>query len=142
MTLESPIFADKNILVVVDDEGAMRTMLKDFFSTQGFTVRAFSSAEQTIAAMAQMDTDKIAAILSDIRMAPMNGKDLLREIRSRYSKVPVVLFTAAGAPEERKEAIRMGADLYLCQPFSLTELKDNLTHALKRRKPNSGEESP
>ena len=108
-------------VVVVDDEELMRTLLSDFFSSQGYRVRCYSTGA---AALKSLQEDSIpAAVVADIRMIPMSGMDLLKKVKKDFPSLPVVLFTSAGNPEERDEALRSGASDYFTKPFALSDLR-------------------
>ena len=120
--------AAKKILIV-DDEAPMRALLSDFFHSQGYAV---SCAASGTAAMRHLDDDKkLCAVIADIRMVPLDGIELLKQIKKQYPQLPVLLFTAAGTPVEKREAIDLGAAHYLYKPFSLSELKRLLEELTK-----------
>lgn len=106
----------------------MRGLLNDFFRSQGYGVGCAPGAEEALARLS--DEADFAAVVCDIRMAPIDGIELLRAIKSRRPSLPVLLFTAAGNLSERKQALELGAYDYLLKPFSLTELKRVLEDAI------------
>ena len=61
-------------------------------------------------------------MLSDVQMAPVDGHELLRRVRSRWPEVPVVLITAYGSIERAVAAMRDGAADYLVKPFDANAL--------------------
>ena len=130
---------ESDILVIVDDEAPMRSLLRDFFVSQGYKVRTFSSARGAIRALRNLSTAP-AAIISDVRMYPLNGIDFLRIAKRDFPGVPVFLFTGDGSPDEKAQALKLGAANYLSKPFSLTGLKELLDASLssKRSATSSG----
>lgn len=118
-------------ITVVEDEAAMSGLLKDFLHSQGFAVSCFSSA--AIALKSIREGAKTDVVVSDIRMKPMTGLDLLARIKEESPAIPVLLFTAAGSPEERIQSLNLGAECYFSKPFPLTELKSSLDKVLARQ---------
>ncbi len=109
-----------NEIVVVDDEADMRNLLRDFLVSQGYAVRCYSTAEAAMAAVSALQLPH--AIVADLRMEPIDGMTLLRDVKQQHPSVPVVLFSAAASPKERDEAYRIGATHFLAKPFPLSEL--------------------
>lgn len=107
-------------IVVVDDEADMRNLLRDFLATQGYGVRCYSTAEAAMAAVSPLKLPH--AIVADLRMEPVDGMALLRDLKLKYPNLPVVLFSAAASPKDREEAYRIGAAHVLAKPFPLAEL--------------------
>jgi len=106
-------------ILIVDDEKNIRTHLATYLSGLGHD--ADTSAEAT-AALGLLDARPFDVVLSDVRMAGMDGLALLREIRRRFPDVIVVLMTAYATVAQAVEAMRAGAYDYLVKPFSLEEV--------------------
>lgn len=127
--------ANAKILMIIDDESDMRTLLHDFFSSQGYMVHPFDSPEKALTALRTLPAP--AAIMSHVRMYPISGIDLLRVANRDFPQVPVFLFTGDANPEEKAKAFRLGASHYLAKPFSLTKLKHLLEASLPAVSPGS-----
>jgi two-component system, NtrC family, response regulator AlgB len=106
-------------ILVVDDEKNIRTHLATYLRGLGHTVDAAADAA---AALTVLDRLEPEVVLSDVRMAGMDGLALLREIRRRRPEAVVVLMTAYGTVPEAVEAMRAGAYDYLLKPFSLDQV--------------------
>jgi DNA-binding NtrC family response regulator len=111
----------KRHVMVVDDEEPMRTLLRDFFHSVGYRVDCYSSAASALKCL--REGEEFSAVVTDIRMKPVDGIEFLKKLKGEFPSLPVVLFTAAGNPEERDVAIQCGATQYFTKPFSLTELR-------------------
>src|SRR5438132_2235960 len=106
-------------ILVVDDDKNIRTLLAKYIRGLGHVAE---TAEDAPAALAVIDRDAVDLVLSDVRMAGMDGLALLREIRRRVPEAVVVLMTAYGTVEQAVEAMRAGAYDYLVKPFSLEQV--------------------
>lgn len=117
-------------ILVVDDEAPMRSLLRDFFNSQGYAVSCAASGEAALRVL--NDENSLCAVVADIRMVPVDGMELLKQIKQVRPTLPVLLFTAAGTPIEQRQAIQLGAAHYLHKPFPLSELKRLLEEATKK----------
>ena len=108
------------VLVVEDDE-ALREALCDTLRLAGH--RTVSAADGT-AALAALAGDRVDVVVSDMQMRPMDGAELLAEIRARQPALPVVLMTAYGSIRQAVELMRSGATEYIVKPFEASELTE------------------
>jgi NtrC-family two-component system response regulator AlgB len=106
-------------VLIVDDEKNIRTHLATYIGGLGHAVATAADAALALRALAQRD---FAVVLSDVRMAGMDGLALLREIRRQRPDTVVVLMTAYATVPEAVEAMRAGAYDYLVKPFSLDQV--------------------
>ncbi|MDI6750624.1 MAG: sigma-54 dependent transcriptional regulator [Rhodocyclaceae bacterium] len=102
-----------NILVVEDDE-ALRDALLITLETAGYQA---SGAESGPQALALIERQPFQMVVSDLRMAPMDGLALLAEIRSRKPGLPVLLMTAFGDVDKAVAAMKGGACDFMLKPF-------------------------
>jgi two-component system response regulator FlrC len=114
----SPAAAGRHVLVAEDD-AALREALVDTLQFAGFRVTAVADGDAAIAAL---EVERPGLVLSDVQMAPVDGHELLRRVRSRWPEVPVVLITAYGSIERAVAAMRDGAADYLVKPFDANAL--------------------
>lgn len=103
-------------ILIVDDEKNIRTHLATYVRSLGHTTEVAADATAALEALGRHDVD---VVLSDVRMAGMDGLALLREIRQRRPETVVVLMTAYATVPQAVEAIRAGAYDYLVKPFAL-----------------------
>ncbi|MCD0503490.1 nitrogen regulation protein NR(I) [Bordetella petrii] len=103
---------------IVDDDQAIRWVLEKALARAGVTTRSFAQAPDVLAAL---DTDTPAALVSDIRMPGGNGLDLLRQIKERHPRLPVIVMTAFADLDSTVSAFQGGAFDYLAKPFDVNE---------------------
>jgi len=94
----------------------------------GFGARGFASAEEFIAADGERSCD---CVITDIHMPGMSGLDLMRLLKARDSKVPVIMITARAEPGLEARAVASGAVCLLRKPFKADALIACLERALK-----------
>ncbi|CAG0952498.1 Regulatory protein AtoC [Rhodocyclaceae bacterium] len=102
-----------NILVVEDDE-ALRDALLVTLEAAGYRV---SGADGGPSALQLIGRDSFSMVVSDLRMSPMDGLELLAEIRRRKPGLPVLLMTAFGDVDKAVAAMRGGACDFMLKPF-------------------------
>lgn len=121
------------VILVVDDETDLLTMIRSIFERAGYTqIVTASSAEEALGVLAH----KLPAMaVLDVMMPGLNGFGLLREIR-KVSRLPVLMLTARGEAEDRVRGFELGADDYLVKPFLPRELLLRVQAILKRAYPD------
>ncbi len=122
-------------VLVVDDELSMRQFLQILLDRQGYTVQTATSGEEALQTMKSHDFD---LVLTDLSMPGIDGIELVRRIRSgnhleHGADVPVVLVTAYGTTENAVQAMKEGANDYVCKPFNNDELLMVLRKAIDRK---------
>jgi DNA-binding NtrC family response regulator len=106
-------------ILIVDDDTSIRTHLAACVCELGHEAEVAADATE---ALAVMDRTAFDVVLSDVRMAGMDGLALLRELRRRHPDAGVVLMTAYATIPDAVDAIRSGAYDYLAKPFSLEQV--------------------
>ncbi|MBB3112191.1 DNA-binding response OmpR family regulator [Paenibacillus phyllosphaerae] len=115
-------------VLVIEDDVMMSDMLSMYLTGEGYQVhQAFDGAT----GMALLDEVKPDLILLDLMLPDSDGTDLCRSIR-QFSSVPIMVVSMKTDVSERVQALRAGADDYLCKPFSMHELSAR-SEALIRR---------
>ena len=128
--------AEHNLpILVVEDDPSLREAIGDTLELAGRPYVAVGGGEEALAVLA---TQAFSLVLSDVRMMPMDGITLLKEIRNRLPNLPVVLMTAYAEVEKAVDAMRSGACDFLLKPFEPQAL---LAHINKYELPASGESS-
>lgn len=115
------------LILVVDDEGPVRALLRDTLELDGYDV---TEAADGPSALAAYQSERPDGIILDIMMPGISGIDVLREIRGSAdgSDVPVILLTAAGDDKTTWDGWSAGASCYLTKPFD----PDNLLSWVER----------
>jgi len=101
-------------VMVVEDDPALREALCDTLDLAGY--RSLPAADGQ-AALALLECERPALVVSDVQMQPMDGNALLHALRRRRPDLPVVLMTAFGTIRSAVQAVRDGAVEYLAKPF-------------------------
>lgn len=116
-------------ILVVEDDAALREAVCDTLELAGQTVVAAGGGDE---ALSLLDGQAVSLVVSDVRMVPMDGIALLKEIRRRFPALPVVLMTAFADVDRAVEAMRSGACDFLLKPFEPRALLD---HVMRYRLP-------
>ena len=121
-------------ILVVEDDAALREAVCDTLELAGQPVLAAGGGDEALQVLAG---NEVSLVVSDVRMLPMDGISLLKEIRSRLPQLPVVLMTAFADVDRAVEAMRAGACDFLLKPFEPQAL---LAHVLRYRLPEKLDE--
>jgi len=119
------------ILLVEDDE-AIRTALVTKLEIDGHVVSAVADG---IAAQRAIESWAPDLVLLDLMLPGLDGISVLRWLRRRDRKLPVLILSARGREEQKVEGLRAGADDYLAKPFGLDELSARIDALLRRALP-------
>ena len=117
-------------ILIVDDEPDVAELFRQRFRRevrQGLYVLHFAGSGEE--ALERLDTGirpELIVILSDINMPGMDGLALLREIKTRWADMPVMMVTAYGDEERRRRADEYGAAEFLTKPVDFDLLKQQL----------------
>jgi DNA-binding NtrC family response regulator len=118
------------IILIVEDEELLRNILRQILEDGGFSVATASSAE---AALEIFTTEDIALTLTDIRMAGMDGLELLDQLKAVDSEALVIVMTAYSSVDSAIAALRKGAYDYVTKPFVNEDLLQRVRNALRQR---------
>lgn len=116
-------------LLLVDDEEAITLGLAPFLERSGFEVRVAADGEAALAEFADWDP---AVVVCDVMMPGIDGREVVRRIRSGDDWTPIILLTKVGESFERSAALDEGADDYLNKPFDPQELLSRVRAMLRR----------
>ncbi len=119
-------------LLVVDDERNIRVRLAGFFESCGHTVLTAESGTQALDLFSS--GRPVDLVVSDYKLAELNGLELLQRIKRQAPETPVVLMTAYGTIENAVAAMKAGAYDYLAKPFSLEQIQHVVERALEIQK--------
>ncbi len=118
-------------IAVVDDEKNIRLSLQTALQKEGFTVLTFADGAKAFEAYKSQATKPDLFIL-DIMMPVMDGLTLLKTLRQNSCTSPIMFLTSRDEEFDRVLGLELGADDYLCKPFSLRELIARV-HVILRR---------
>jgi two-component system KDP operon response regulator KdpE len=122
-------------VLVVDDEPPIRKLLRMGLGTQGYQIVEATNAKSALELLA----DKPDLVVLDLGLPDMQGLDLLRAIRGRDDKVPIVVLSSRGDEATKVEALDLGADDYVTKPFGMDELLARMRAALRHQLQLQGE---
>jgi DNA-binding NtrC family response regulator len=122
--------ANKEQVLVVDDEEELRKAIVEILTLDGFEVDQASSAEEAAEKFAQTAYD---VLITDHNLPGKTGVELLEESLARYPEIIGVVITGYGTIETAVNAIKKGAYNYLTKPFKLVELPVMVRKGLKER---------
>jgi DNA-binding NtrC family response regulator len=116
------------LILVVEDQANHRKVLKGFLESKGW--RAAIAKDAVEARKFLKKKEKPSVVLSDLKMPGTDGIGLLKELKSSYAGLPVVLMTAFGTVESAVEAMKLGASDFLAKPLDFGELERVLKKTL------------
>lgn len=117
-----------DIILIVEDEPHMGTILQDYFAAHGVESDLASDGDTALDAFARRDYD---AVLLDVMIPGLDGYGVCRAIR-RESSLPILFLTALGGEEQALYGYSLGADDYVTKPFSLALLLAKTTALIRR----------
>ena len=122
-------------VLVVDDEPPIRKLLRMGLTAQGYQTLEAPDAKTALDLLAQ----KPDLIILDLGLPDMLGHDLLRTIRARNDRVPIVVLSSRGDEAGKVQALDLGADDYVTKPFGMDELLARMRAALRHQLQTQGE---
>ncbi len=117
-------------ILVVEDEELMRSILRQLLEAEGYKVFTADSAEN---ALEIFSTNDIAVTLTDIKMAGMDGLELLDQIKTIDAEALVIIMTAYSSVDSAIAALRKGAYDYVTKPFVNEDLLQTVRNAIRTK---------
>jgi two-component system response regulator PilR (NtrC family) len=118
-------------ILVVDDEVSIVSVLATLLKAEGYDVVPMRDSQK---ALELLKSDTFDLMLSDIRMSPVDGMELLRVARAEKPQMAVIMLTAFGTVETALEALKLGAFDYVTKPFKVDELLITVQRALEYKR--------
>jgi two-component system response regulator HydG len=118
-------------ILVVDDQRNMRTTLAIMLREAGYEVDEASDGAQGVELGA---TGAYDLVITDLRMGPVSGIDVLNAVRKSFADSEIIVMTAYGTVESAVQAMRLGAHDYIQKPFTEQELLMKVERALAKRR--------
>ena len=116
-------------LLIVEDEKRLCDTVAKYFKGEGYTI---DTCYDGLDAMDYIAGTEYDAIILDIMLPGQDGISVLRQIRNKKLKTPVLLLTAKNTIEDKVDGLDSGADDYLTKPFSLEELSARIRVLIRR----------
>jgi len=123
-----PLSRAANRILVVEDDPAVQKALRRLFETEGYAVETQSDGKS---ALDSFHASAPAAIVLDLRLPKVSGRDVCKEIKSIAPGLPVVVLSAASDVSDKVLLLELGADDYVTKPFSPRELLARIRAALR-----------
>lgn len=118
-------------ILIIDDERNYLLVLEALLSDEGYTVTALNDPEM---ALAFMDESEVDAVITDMKMPKLSGKEVLQTIKRDYPNIPVLVMTAFGSIESAVDLMKMGAFDYITKPFANDEMLLSVHNAVELSK--------
>jgi two-component system response regulator BaeR len=116
------------LVLIVEDEPKLASIMADYLLQSGFTTHCIDHGEEVLPFLREHTPE---LVLLDVMLPGRDGIDIFREMRS-FSRVPVIFVTARVDEIDRLLGLELGADDYVCKPFSPRELVARVKAVLRR----------
>ncbi|MEK1904907.1 MAG: response regulator transcription factor [Pseudomonas sp.] len=116
-------------LLLIDDDRELCELLASWLQQEGFQVHACHDSGSARDSLARHNP---AAVILDVMLPDGSGLELLKQLRSEYAELPVLMLSARGEPLDRILGLELGADDYLAKPCDPRELTARLRAVLRR----------
>ncbi|HEY9045684.1 MAG TPA: response regulator transcription factor [Ohtaekwangia sp.] len=116
-------------IMLVEDDESLGFLIKDTLDAHGWHVHLYASGEKGLSAFHSHTFD---LCILDVMLPEKDGFDLAAEVRKYNQRIPIVFLTARNQLEDRIRGFQIGADDYVCKPFSIQEFKYRIEAILKR----------
>jgi len=115
-------------ILLVDDEPSILCVLTNLLQSEGHTIEATLRGDK--AKQKLMSKEKFDLMLTDMRMWPVTGMDLIKVSREMRPSMPVILITAYSTNESEEEAKQLGVFAYIRKPWEVDDLLEKVRGAL------------
>jgi|TARA_B100001750_G_scaffold247828_1_gene275104 two-component system response regulator BaeR len=122
----------KKTVLIVEDEKKLANILIEYLDKNGFITKHIALGSKVIPWVKKNNPD---LILLDLMLPEMNGKQICQEIRT-FSSLPIIMVTAMVEEIDRLIGLELGADDYICKPFSPKEVIARVKAVLRRSDPD------
>ena len=116
-------------VLITEDDAALAEALQFALTQSGYAVDWVSNGA---AADEALKDDVFGLVILDLGLPKLDGFEVLRRLRRRNAPLPVLILSGREKPEEKVQALDLGADDYLVKPFSLSELQARVRALLRR----------
>src|ERR1700756_1476112 len=116
-------------ILLIEDSHRLAQSLAKGLSSAGFDLDTFQTAQEGMNAFSSLHYD---AVVLDLGLPDRDGLDILSDLRSQRSEIPILILTARDSVESRVMGLDAGADDYLVKPFAMSELAARMRALLRR----------
>jgi DNA-binding NtrC family response regulator len=117
----------KSSVLVVDDEDALRTVLSNELTNEGYDVTSAADGDDAVGVLQKNAFD---LILLDIKMPRMNGFEVLKFVKENHPSTKVVMLTGFADLKNAIESKKLGADDFVSKPYDLVDLLTTIERVL------------
>jgi len=121
-------------VLIVEDEPKLAALLVDYLHAAGFTTRVLANGLDVVPAVRAAPP---ALVLLDLMLPGRDGLEICRELRG-FTDLPIIMVTARVEEIDRLLGLELGADDYICKPYSPREVVARVKAVLRRRMPPAG----
>lgn len=133
-----PTTTNKKLILIVEDELKIATLLRDYCHDAGFATHLIHNGNEALRWL-QNNTPQL--MLLDLMLPGTDGLTICTEVR-RHSEIPIIMLTARVEEIDRLLGLELGADDYICKPFSPREVIARIKSVLRRiEKPKQAKSS-
>jgi putative two-component system response regulator len=119
------------ILLIVDDEAAVRSALQRFLTSKGYDVLTAANAAEAVQSLRK---HKVSGLLLDVRLPDVSGVDLVPQLLETDPHLAIVMLTAVNDAASATLCLQRGAMEYLTKPVDLSDLGAAIERALRKRR--------
>jgi two-component system, OmpR family, KDP operon response regulator KdpE len=136
--MESNTTGHRPTILAIEDDGAIRRLLRSSFDTNEYRLIEAESAQEGIEAITKRKPD---VVLLDLGLPDQDGLSVVTTVRG-WSQVPIIILSAQGQEDIKVQVLEAGADDYITKPFGVSELLARVKVALRRTafSPSAGED--
>lgn len=109
----------KKTILIVEDENDIVELLKLYLESENYKVLTSSNG---LECLEMLKTNSVDMIIADIMMPKMNGYELIKEIRNKDLKIPIIIISAKNMDNDKIVGLNIGADAYITKPFNPLEV--------------------
>ena len=123
-------------VLIIEDESQIASILQDYFQQSGFEVHTLDSGAKAVDTIKRLVPD---AVILDLMLPDTDGLEICRQVR-KFSNVPMLIATAKVEEIDRLIGLELGADDYICKPYSPREVVARVKAVLRRLTPEAAED--
>lgn len=116
-------------VLIVEDDAGLQKYLKEFFLDNQYSVQAAGDGIIALDLLSKTPSDLVVV---DLGLPNMSGESLIKEIRKKYTQLPIIVLTARDGLSDIVEGFNIGADDYMTKPFQADELLARVKARLRK----------